>query len=221
MRAVERAFNLLARPDLRSCYDALLRDSEAPALFPYGGFGSILVAGDLSVDGETFFARRILSFLPERRERRFRAPLRQVELFNGYAIYRDSRRKLEMILDPILLPVPFDPTWNQWRHLVGVKFGVEATFVRSGKYEFRGGEWRLRVWETALPSRAKVTVPVDAAVTLAGARQTFHRFGQFYDQVERIRLRLEREPLERAALIRICDGLGLPHDFDIAHFVEG
>jgi hypothetical protein len=63
---------------------------------------------------------------------------------------------------------------------------------------------------------AQVTLPVDAAAILAGAQQTFHRFGQFHDEVERIRLRLEREPLERAALIRICDGFGLPHDFDIA-----
>jgi hypothetical protein len=40
-RAIERAFNLLANPDLRSCYDSLLRDGDAPALFPFGGFGSI------------------------------------------------------------------------------------------------------------------------------------------------------------------------------------
>lgn len=216
IRAVERAFNLLAHPDLRSCYDALLRDSAAPALFPYGGPGSIWVAGNLSTDGETFFAQRILSFFPERRQRRFRALLRQVELFDGYAIYRDSRRKVEMILDPILLALPSDPTWNRWRHLVGAKFGVEATFLRTGKYEFRGGEWKLRLWDAALPSRTKITMPADAAAALASAHQTFHRFGQFSDEVQRIRLRIEREPLERTALLRICDGLGLPHDFDVA-----
>ena len=31
---LERAFNILAQPDLRTCYDALLLDPEAPALFP-------------------------------------------------------------------------------------------------------------------------------------------------------------------------------------------
>ena len=57
LASLERAFNILARPELRSCYDALLADSAAPALFPYGGFGSLLVAGDLSRDGTTFYAR--------------------------------------------------------------------------------------------------------------------------------------------------------------------
>src|SRR5437667_11874674 len=31
--AVERAFNILAQPELRACYDALLKDPSAPALF--------------------------------------------------------------------------------------------------------------------------------------------------------------------------------------------
>jgi hypothetical protein len=131
VQAVERAFNLLALPDLRSCYQALLRDPEAPALFPYGGFGALLATGALSTDRKTFFARKILSFLPDRRERRFRAPLRKVEFYDGYAVYRDNRRKAEVILDPISLPLAFDPAWNQWRHLVNTKFGLEATFVRS------------------------------------------------------------------------------------------
>ena len=134
LQAIERAFNLLANPVLRSCYQALLIDPEAPALFPYGGFGSLLAAGDLSTDRETFFARKILSFLPERRERRFRAPLRKVEFLDGYAVYRDSRRKVEVFLDQLSLPLPWDPTWNQWKHLVRTKVGVGATFVKSGKY---------------------------------------------------------------------------------------
>src|ERR1700756_943061 len=37
---LERAFNILGDPGLRACYDALLKDPEAPTLFPYGGFGS-------------------------------------------------------------------------------------------------------------------------------------------------------------------------------------
>src|SRR5215831_9575398 len=39
--ALERAYNILAQPGLRTCYDALLQDQDAPALFPYGGFGSL------------------------------------------------------------------------------------------------------------------------------------------------------------------------------------
>src|SRR5215813_7027595 len=70
---LERAFNILGDPALRACYDGLLRDAEAPALFPYGGFGSLLASGERSRDGKTFFARRIIAFLPVRRQRRFRA----------------------------------------------------------------------------------------------------------------------------------------------------
>jgi hypothetical protein len=44
----ERAFNVLANPDLRRCYDELCVDEDAPPMFPYGGFGSILVAGNLA-----------------------------------------------------------------------------------------------------------------------------------------------------------------------------
>ncbi len=48
LTTLERAFNILAQPELRACYDALLSiPSQVPALlFPYGGFGSILVAGE-------------------------------------------------------------------------------------------------------------------------------------------------------------------------------
>ena len=216
LQAVERAFNLLANPELRSCYQALLIDPDAPALFPYGGFGSLLVAGELSADRETFFARKIVSFFPERRERRFRAPLRKIEFLGGQAIYRDSRRKLELFLDELALPLPWDPTWNQWRHLVSTKFGVEATFVKSGKYRLRDGEWRLVDWETALPSRLKISLPADTHRVLSDARKTYSRFGTCFDAIQGIRDRIEREPIEREELGRICGELGIPSDFDIA-----
>jgi hypothetical protein len=214
--AVERAFNLLAHPGLRPCYDALLADPNSPAVFPYGGCGSLLVAGDLSPDRETLFARKIISFVPDRRERRFRAPLRQIEFLDGYAMYRDSGRKVEIVLDPVSLPVSWDPTWNQWRHLVGAKVGVEALFVKSGKYRFRSGEWHLSDWETALPSRLTIALPASLPEQLASACQMYRRFGRFFDALDRIRQRLEREALEWKELAHICDSLGVPPDFDIA-----
>ncbi|MCX6636447.1 MAG: hypothetical protein NT090_15415 [Acidobacteria bacterium] len=216
LQLVERAFNLLAHPDLRSCYQTLLLDRDAPALFPYGGFGALLAAGELSPDRETFFARKILSFLPDRREWRFRAPLRKIEFFDGYAVYRDSRRKAEVILDSISLPLAFDSTWNQWRHLVSTKVGIAATFVKGGKYRLRSGEWHLVNWETALPSRLKITLPGDVQEVLANARKTYHRFGQFFDAIQGIRLRLEREPLDRRELAQLCDELRIPPEFDVA-----
>jgi hypothetical protein len=88
--------------------------------------------------------------------------------------------------------------------------------VKSGKYRFRNGEWCLVDWETALPSRLRITLPGDTQEVLANARKTYHRFGEFYDAIQKIRLRLEREPLERTELTRICDELRIPPDFDIA-----
>ncbi len=216
LRAIERAFNLLANPDLRSCYDSLLLDADVPALFPFGGFGSIAVAGELSADRETFFARRILSFLPDYRARRFRAPLRRVEFFNNRAVYRDSGRKAEVFLDELVLPLSSDPTWNQWKHLVGAKFGVDGTFVKCGKYRLRNGEWHLVTWETALPSRIQISLPADLRNALDTARKTYTRFGQYFDSIQTLRARIEREPLEREDLQRLCNQAGIPSDFDIA-----
>jgi hypothetical protein len=213
--AVERAFNLIAHPELRSCYDALIADPNSPAVFPYGGCGSLLVAGDLSPDRETLFARKIFSFLPDRGERRFRAPLRKIEFLDGYAVYRDSGRRVEVILDPVSLPLSWDQTWNQWRHLVGAKVGVEGEFVRSQECRFRRGEWHRVDWETALPSRLSVTLPNGIQEQLANARQMYHRFGQFRDALDRIRQRLGQEALEWKDLVRACDDLGVPPDFDI------
>ena len=154
--ALERAFNIVGQPELRACYDALLADPEAPAIFPYGGFGSLLVAGEPSRDGQTFFARRILAFSPDLRRRRFHVPLRRCDFYDDRALCRDMRRKLELWLDPAALHTLWDRTWNQWKHLLGSKIEVEGTFVQSGKYRRRREQWELITWETALPSRLQV-----------------------------------------------------------------
>lgn len=177
LRALERAFNILARPELRACYDALLKDPTSPTLFPYGGFGSLLVAGDISRDGSTFYASRIFSFLPDQNVKHFPAPLRNVDFYKDHAIYRDARRKLEVSFDQASLPLLWDSSWNQWKHLLGTKIGLKATFIQSGKYQQRAGAWHLAQWETALPSRIEVALPSNIAEQIADARKIHHRFG--------------------------------------------
>src|SRR5579859_1157083 len=215
LRALNRAFNILAHPELRACYDALLNDPASPALFPYGGFGSLLVGGDCSRDGSTFYASRILSFLPEQEFKHFRAPLRNVAFYKDHAIYRDARRKLEVFFDQASLPLLWDSSWNQWKHLLGAKIGVKATFIQSGKYQHRAGAWHLVKWQTALPSRIEVALPANIAEQIADARKTHHRFGQFAEALDRIRARIESAPVERADLQKLCAGLGMPGDFDV------
>jgi curved DNA-binding protein CbpA len=216
LRALERAFNILACPELRASYDALLSDPTSPALFPYGGFGSLLVAGDISRDGSTFYASRILSFLPEQRFKHFRAALRKVAYYNDRAIYRDSRRKLEVLFDQTSLPLLWDSSWNQWKHLLGTKIGLKATFIQSGKYQQRAGAWHLAQWETALPSRIEVALPSNIAEQIAEARQTHHRFGQFGEALDQVRARIESAPVERTDLQKICAELGISADFDVS-----
>lgn len=214
--ALERAFNILAQEELRACYDALLKDSAAPAVFPYGGFGSILVVGERSHDGDAFFTKRILAFLPEQRHRHFRAPLRLCDFYNGRAVYRDLGRKLEVTLDPGVLPLVWDATWNQWKHLLATKAELRATFVLTGKYRRRRGQWELANWETALPSRVEVKLPADVHSQIEQARRAFHRFGQYADALARIRAGIAKAPIEKRELQCIFGTLGIPGDFDVA-----
>jgi hypothetical protein len=214
--ALERAFNILGQPELRACYDALLVDPDSPAIFPYGGFGSLLVSGERSRDGHTFFANQILAFSPERRHRRFHLPLRQCEFYQDRALCRDVRRKVEFWLDPALLRALWDPTWNQWKHLLGTNIEVDGTFVQSGKYRKRGGAWELVRWETTLPSRLAVHLPVDFQQQVEAAKTTYRRFGQYSRALDQIRLCLEHRAVEKTELRRICAELRIPSDFDVA-----
>lgn len=216
---LERAYNILAHPELRACYDALLRDLEAPVLFPYAGFGSLLVTGDRSRDGKTFFARRILAFLPELKQRRFRVPLRKFEFFRSHAIYRDARRKLILTVDQAAMPLIWDQTWNQWKHLLGAKVEIEAVFVHAGKFRMKAGAWNLVEWESALPSRLQVNLPANIQEQTDAAKKTFRRFGQYSKAIEQLRLRIERGPVDKRELERILGQLGVPGDFDVAQII--
>jgi len=215
-RELERAFNILGQPELRACYDALLINPESPVIFPYGGFGSLLVRGERSRDGQTFFANRILTFSPERQRRRFHLPLRQCDFYKDRALCRDVRRKLEFWADPALVHIHWDPTWNQWKHLLATKMEVNGTFVQCGKYSKRGERWEFVRCETALPSHLAVQLPGDVERQLEAAKTTYHRFGQYSRALDQIRLCLEHRAVERTELQRMCAELQIPPDFDIA-----
>ena len=61
-----------------------------------------------------------------------------------------------------------------------------------------------------------MNLPSSIAEEIESARKTHHFFGQFADAFERIRARIEREPVERAELQKVCGDLGIPGSFDIA-----
>ena len=214
--ALERAFNIVGHPELRACYDSLLADAEAPALFPYGGLGSLLVGGEPSRDGKTFFARRILAFSPDLNCRRFHIPLRKCDFYEDLALCRDARRKLEFWLDPVALQTRWDPSWNQWKHRLGSKIEVDGTFVQRGKYRKRHDEWHLVTWESALPSRLNVKLPSDFPQQLEAAKAAHHLFGQYSRALDQMRLLLQHRAVEKAELAQMCSRLHLPDDFDVA-----
>ena len=194
---VERAFNVLAHADLRNCYDALCKNEDAAPLFPYGGFGSILVDGHLSDDHDAFFADRILAYKPKMTSRKVTLLLRRCEFFTDRVVCRDPRRKLEVWLDSNVLPgLSWDLTWNHWKHWLQTRIEVEATFVHAGKYRLYNGEWILRKWQAALPSRLQVHAPANVAEDLQHAQTIHALLGEHADLVQHIRNQCEKIPVE-------------------------
>jgi len=216
LATLERAYNMLADPDLRALYDELRKDSAIPVPFPYSGFGSLLVQGERPQDGGVFFANRIVAFLPERRRRTVPVPLRKLDYFDDYAILRDRRRKLEVLIDHELLPLRWDPTWSQWRHLITATIKISSEFIHTGRYRKCRGEWKLIEWDTALPSRTELELPKDVHENILNARRTHTRFGRYWKQLDQLRRHVEQIPTEREELERLCWNLGLPGDFDVA-----
>jgi hypothetical protein len=93
---------------------------------------------------------------------------------------------------------------------------VDGTFVPSGKYRKRRGQWELVTWETALPSRLEIKLAADFEQQLDAAKATHHLFGQYADTFEQIRLLLEYRAIEKSELEKMCSQLRLPGDFDLA-----
>ncbi len=219
---MERAFNVLSHPELRQVYAELLRKPGAVALFPYGGFGRILVSGERSRDGGSFFARFIHSFLPVLERHKLTVRLRALQFQHDEAVYRDAAQKLEIRLDPINLPVGFDPTWNTWKHLISTKLGIEADFVHTGKYaRQQDGTWNLTEYRTAFPSSIAVSLPDNWENQTEAALRAHHRFGQFSLALSHIRKRIEREPIEASRVRNLLAELRVPPDFEVERITWG
>jgi hypothetical protein len=59
-------------------------------------------------------------------------------------------------------------------------------------------------------------LPADTTDQIQAAKRTYRRFGQYFAALDEIRSRLDREPLEKRQLDRLCSELGIPGDFDVA-----
>lgn len=138
-----------------------------------GRAGSLLVAGDRSSSGETFFARQLLALVPEQTHRRFHLPFRNCEFYADKALCRDVPRKLQFWIGPALVRIAWDAGWNRWKHLLYSKIEVEGAFVRGRKYKKRGDNWAAVVAadrETGLAGRLSVKLPTDFEQEIERAR---------------------------------------------------
>jgi len=206
-RRLERAFNILAHVDLRRCYDAMLADEDAPPLFPYGGYGSILVEGKLSADETTVFANRILTYRPEVETRNLSVPLRTCEFLEEHVICRDTRKKIEVWLDrAVLAGVPWNLTWNQSKLWLKSRLAIEATFVRTRRH--RRGTSDVQTWLTALPSRTQVCLTGDLSEDVAQANSIHKLSGSHVDVLEHVRGIIDRQPVEHTQIQQWLDDFG-------------
>lgn len=213
LNTLERIYNLLAIPPLRLAYDELLIDPDRPVEFPGAGFGTLIVGGTRRAD--TFFVERILAFRPDRTTKTFAVPFRKIEFCVGYAVVHDPRQKKEIFLDPHSLRLNWDPTWNQWRSYVGRQIQITAECIRTGRYRKMAGTWDYKDWYTALPSRTTVIMPDELRDDIGKAQKAFHRFGRFERDIEVLREKVQRRPLEAAEAKRLSWDRGLPGDFDV------
>ena len=212
-RRCEKAFNILANHELRTCYDSFLADDTAMLPFPYGGEGDILVAGDLSKDGSSFFAKAILSYKPTTSRRKLKIRLRSFEFLPDRLGFLDPRRKLEVWLDSGLLNgLRWDTSWNNWKHWLRSAVDVDATFVNSARYRYGKGEWQVRSWWTALPSRITMTVPDRLQADVERARGIHELLGRYSEFVHRVREQAQRQPLDASDVQSWLDQLGAPPD---------
>lgn len=205
----ERAFNVLANPELRPRYDAFLTDADSMLPFPYGSCGEILVSGNLSMDESTFFADSILAFRPQMQSKKVKVLLRQCEFLPDRITLLDSRRKLEIWLDAGLLGgLTWDPTWNRWKQWLRSRLDVHATFVKSSKYRFVNGEWTIKTWWTALPARISVAFPAAIHEDIARAEAIHELLGRHAEILSRLREQVSRQPVEASVVQSWLDQLG-------------
>lgn len=216
----ERAFNLLADADLRRCYDDLRADPDAPPLFPYGGFGAILVEGSLSRDRTSFFGSRIRAYRPSLQRRRLPLLLRRCQFLEDEIRFRDSRRRCLVTIDRNLLPdLPWDITWNHWRHWLRSRIEIEGAFATTAATANPNGSGRSRDWNVAVPSRTVVRAPEGLFADIEMARSIHELLGEHADLVAKARRIIESEPIEHTEVQRWFDECGASSSLRPEHII--
>lgn len=217
-RRAERAFNILALPELKNGYDQLLKHQDAAPLFPFGGAGTLLLEGQFLAGDRTFVGHRILDFIPERKEQKLSLLLRCAEFFEDRIEIRDPRRRIQVFMDVRLsADVKADQSWNVWKHWIRSRLEVEATFVTSVKERLDQGARIVSKWSVALPSRLRVTVPEGLMADIECARAFYDLLGRHSDLIRQISAQIDSSPAEHCLVEKWFRDFNAEHELRPQH----
>lgn len=208
-----RGFQILMDPDQRADYRSLQGNPEYPVPFPPYTVGCLLATGQRR--GESFFADRILRFVPVIEHRTVRVPLRKLRFEGPFAVYRNPRRKILMRLDSGVLPLSWMEGWNEWGHLTQGSMEVAGDFWQQTRFRRREDVYEPVIWQIPALSTVAVQCPVDLAAKFEQAHAFWERFRPHADQIGLLRSRIEREPVEAHEARAWCLEQGLSGTIDV------
>jgi len=195
LATIERAYNMLADPTSAAYMTADKRFGDSCSI-PLLRFRISVGTGRRSAESGAFFANRILPHAGAPAPYR-PVPLRKLDYFEDYAILRDRHRKLEVLIDTSCCRSD----------------GIHLEPVAPSHYRHRRNICRLhshgplsqtrrRVETNRMGNRApqpnRAGMPEGLEEDILKARSTHTRFGQYWQQIDRLRATCKRFPRSEA-----------------------
>jgi hypothetical protein len=200
-------------PELRDSYLALRADPEYLVPFPPYTVGCLLVSGVRREDH--FFVEDLLQFVPVVETQTVHVPLRKLRYTGPFAVYRNTRRKILILLDGGVLPLSWTNEWNEWAHLTQGSIEVTGDFWRQTRFRQREGTLEPVPWHRPATSTLTVKSAGDLARKFEQAHTFWERFRPHADKVALLRSHMEREPVDMTEAWQWCRGQGLPESIDV------
>jgi hypothetical protein len=85
---------------------------------------------------------------------------------------------------------------------------VDPTFIHTTKHRFSKRRWIPFNWHVALPPRLRVTISTDISEDIQHARTIHALLGEHTDLIERIRAKVEKQPINHLQVRDWLDRLG-------------
>ena len=210
---VERAFNLLADPRTRSAYDAMMVGQPTTPVFPYAGFGQIVMEGRWTESAAAFAGTRIVAYRPSSATRIASFRLRHAEFGVDRIVCHNRRQRLVAWIDSSLFGgVNFDPTWNRWCRWLRSTVVVRGAFVPYDSLVVGPSGETVRRYQVAIPSRMQVTVPETIPEDIQTAKARFQLLGEHSRLLAEIQRATTSEPISANEIADWLARLGAPSD---------